>query len=117
MGLPPGRGKFLVKLRQSLCSLRVMSADRNTLFEHLEALGIAQVTVEHAPMFTVEQSQELRGQLPGAHTKNLFLIDKNGRMVLVVAKEDTRVDLKALAGRLGHGRYSFAKNHLLEQVL
>ena len=38
-------------------------------------------------------------------------------MVLVVAKEDTRVDLKALAGRLGHGRYSFAKNHLLQQVL
>ena len=94
-----------------------MSVGRSTLFERFEALGIAAVTVEHAPMFTVEQSSELRGQLPGAHTKNLFLIDKDGRMVLVVAKEDTRVDLNALAGRLGHGRYSFGKAPQLQAVL
>jgi Ala-tRNA(Pro) deacylase len=94
-----------------------MSANRRILFDRLEALGIAQITIEHAPMFTVEQSREFRGQLPGAHTKNLFLIDKEGRMVLVVAKEDTRVDLKALASRLGHGRYSFGKAPLLLTVL
>lgn len=94
-----------------------MSVGRSTLFERFEALGIAAVTVEHAPMFTVEQSRELRRQLPGAHTKNLFLIDKDGRMVLVVAKEDTRVDLNALAGRLGHGRYSFGKAPQLQAVL
>ncbi|MEX2167080.1 MAG: prolyl-tRNA synthetase associated domain-containing protein [Methyloceanibacter sp.] len=94
-----------------------MSASRSTLFERFEALGIAAVTVEHAPMFTVEQSREVRRQLPGAHTKNLFLIDKDGRMVLVVAKEDTRVDLKALANKLGHGRYSFGKAPHLQAVL
>ncbi len=68
-------------------------------------------------MFTVEQSREFRGQIAGAHTKNLFLIDKEGRMVLVVAKEDTRVDFKALASQLGHGRYSFGKAPLLLTVL
>ena len=94
-----------------------MSGNRRILFNRLEALGIAQITIEHAPMFTVEQSREFRGQIPGAHTKNLFLIDKEGRMVLVVAKEDTRVDLKALASRLGHGRYSFGKAPLLLTVL
>ncbi|MGI8853450.1 MAG: prolyl-tRNA synthetase associated domain-containing protein [Methyloceanibacter sp.] len=94
-----------------------MSANRRILFDRLEALGIAQITIEHAPMFTVEQSREFRGQIPGAHTKNLFLIEKEGRMVLVVAKEDTRVDLKALASRLGHGRYSFGKASLLLTVL
>jgi Ala-tRNA(Pro) deacylase len=94
-----------------------MSANRRILFDRLEALGIAQITIEHAPMFTVEQSREFRGQIAGAHTKNLFLIDKEGRMVLVVAKEDTRVDLKALASRLGHGRYSFGKAPLLLTVL
>lgn len=94
-----------------------MSANRRILFDRLEALGIAQITIEHAPMFTVEQSREFRGQIPGAHTKNLFLIDKEGRMVLVVAKEDTRVDLKALASQLGHGRYSFGKAPLLLTVL
>ena len=94
-----------------------MSANRRILFDRLKALGIAQITIEHAPMFTVEQSREFRGQIAGAHTKNLFLIDKEGRMVLVVAKEDTRVDLKALASRLGHGRYSFGKTPLLLIVL
>jgi Ala-tRNA(Pro) deacylase len=68
-------------------------------------------------MFTVEQSAALRQSIPGAHTKNLFLADKDGRMVLVVAKDDTRVDLKALAKRLGAGRFSFGKGDLLQAVL
>ena len=38
-------------------------------------------------------------------------------MVLVVAKNDTRVDLKALAKRLGFGRFSFGKAERLEAVL
>ncbi len=87
------------------------------LFARLEDLGIASTTIEHAPMFTVGQSQALRGTIPGAHTKNLFLKDKDGRLVLVVAKEDTCVDLKALAKRLGFGRFSFGKPELLKAVL
>jgi Ala-tRNA(Pro) deacylase len=94
-----------------------MQSDRTKLFARLEELGIAATTVEHAPVFTVEESQDLRGILPGAHTKNLFLKDKDGRMALVVAKEDTRVDLKALAKRLGFGRFSFGKPDLLMEVL
>jgi len=94
-----------------------MRSDRAKLFARLEELGIASTTVEHAPMFTVEQSIALRGTIPGAHTKNLFLKDTDGRMVLVVAKEDTKVDLKGLAKRLGCGRFSFGKPELLKQVL
>jgi len=94
-----------------------MQSDRAKLFARLEELGIAATTVEHAPVFTVDESQDLRGTIPGAHTKNLFLKDKDGRMVLVVAKEDTRVDLKALAKRLGFGRFSFGKPDLLMEVL
>jgi Ala-tRNA(Pro) deacylase len=94
-----------------------MQADRAKLFARLDELGIATTTVEHAPMFTVEQSKTLRFTLPGAHTKSLFLKDKDGHMVLVVAKEDTIVDLKGLAKRLGFGRFSFGKPDLLKQVL
>jgi Ala-tRNA(Pro) deacylase len=94
-----------------------MHADRAKLFARLEELGIAATTVEHAPMFTVEQSKALRGTIPGAHTKNLFLKDKDDRMVLVVAKEDTKVDLKALAKRLGFDRFSFGKPELLMDIL
>ena len=94
-----------------------MAADRKALFARLAALGIASTTVEHEPVFTVEESGALRQSLPGAHTKNLFLTGKDGRLVLVVAKDDTRVDLKALANRLGAGRFSFGKAALLEAVL
>ena len=94
-----------------------MSTNRDALFARLRELGIPTTTVEHPPMFTVEQSASLREEIPGAHTKNLFLTDKDGHRVLVVAKDDTRVDLKALAQRLGVGRFSFAKGELLEAVL
>jgi Ala-tRNA(Pro) deacylase len=94
-----------------------MQSDRAKLFARLEELGIAATTIEHAPVFTVEESQGLRGTIPGAHTKNLFLKDKDGRMVLVVANEDTKVDLKTLAKRLGFGRLSFGKPDLLMEVL
>ena len=91
-----------------------MPVDRKALFGKLEQLGIKATTVEHEPMFTVEQSTALRTTIPGAHTKNLFLIDKDGSLVLVVAKDDTRVDLKRLAKQLGLGRLSFGKSELFD---
>ena len=94
-----------------------MPSDRAILFARLEELRISSTTLEHAPMFTVEQSQSLRGTIPGAHTKNLFLTDKEDRIVLVTAREDTKVDLKALAKQLGFGRFSFGKPDLLKAVL
>jgi len=94
-----------------------MAANRHALWSRLADLGIPAATVEHDAVFTVEESAALRLSLPGAHTKNLFLTDKDGRMVLVVAKDDTKVDLKALAKRLGAGRFSFGKAELLEAVL
>ena len=62
-----------------------MAATPEDLFAYLDRLGIAHSTVSHAPLFTVEQSQALRGQIPGAHTKNLFLKDKKSVIYLVVA--------------------------------
>ena len=55
----------------------------------------------HPPLFTVEQSQALRGTIPGGHTKNLFLKDKKDAVFLVVAPEEARVDLKTLHHKLG----------------
>jgi Ala-tRNA(Pro) deacylase len=92
-------------------------ANRQELLARLAELGIAATTVEHEPVFTVAQSEGLRDSLPGAHTKNLFLADKDGGVLLIVAKDDTRVDLKSLAKRLGLGRLSFGKPELLLALL
>ena len=74
----------------------VESKTPDQLFAALDALGIAHQTVKHPPLFTVEQSQALRGQIPGGHTKNLFLRDKKQELFLVVAEEDAEIALKGL---------------------
>ena len=93
------------------------AADRETLFARLKELCIASVTAEHEAVFTVEQSQSLPARLPGAHTKNPFVVDRDGRAALVVAKDDTSVDLKLVAKRLGLGRLSFGKPERLLDLL
>ena len=87
------------------------------LFAYLDSLGIAHATVKHPPLFTVEQSRSLRGQIPGGHTKNLFLRDKKYELYLVVALEDADIDLKGLHRQLGAtGRFSFGSSDLLREV-
>ena len=88
------------------------------LFAALDALGIVHTTVKHPPLFTVEQSRALRGQIPGGHTKNLFLRDKKNALYLVVAEEDAEIELKGLHRLLGTaGRFSFGSADLLREVL
>jgi Ala-tRNA(Pro) deacylase len=95
-----------------------MSKTPDQLFAALESLGIAVTTVKHPPLFTVEQSRALRGQIPGGHTKNLFLRDKKNALYLVVADEDAEIDLKGLHRLLGaSGRFSFGSADLLREVL
>jgi Ala-tRNA(Pro) deacylase len=95
-----------------------MPATPADLFAFLDKLGIAHPTVTHAPLFTVEESQALRGSIPGAHTKNLFLKDKKGALFLVTALEDAVIELKSLHRRLGaSGRFSFAAADLMRETL
>jgi Ala-tRNA(Pro) deacylase len=83
----------------------------------LDELDIQTVTHRHAPMFTVEESRALRGDLPGGHCKTLFLRDKKRNPWLVVALEDRKVDLKALTKAIGADRLSFGSPDLLMEVL
>jgi len=94
-----------------------MSTTREMLLSHLDKLGIVTTTVNHPPVFTVEEAQALRGSIPGLHIKNLFLKDKKGVLWLVVCEEDAAVDLKALPARIGSARLSFGRAELLRDVL
>jgi Ala-tRNA(Pro) deacylase len=87
------------------------------LFARLDALGVDHHTIEHPPLFTVEDSQNLRGEIPGGHTKNLFVKDKKGRLFLLVLGEEATVDLKRVHEKIGgQGRVSFGSAELLEEV-
>lgn len=92
-------------------------ATRDILLQRLIELGIEAKTIDHPPLFTVEESQELRGVIPGAHTKNLFLKCKKGTFWLIVALEDAAINLKRAHTKLGSGRLSFGKPELLMEML
>ncbi len=94
-----------------------MSEKREKLLARLDELGIAHKTVTHPPLHTVAESRALRGKIPGAHIKNLFLKCKKGSLWLLVAPEDAEINLKHLHKRLGSGRLSFGRAELLEEVL
>ena len=95
-----------------------MPATPDDLFATFDRLGIAHATVTHPPLFTVEQSRALRGQIPGGHTKNLFLRDKKGALFLVSALEDAAIELRSLHRTLGaNGRLSFGAADLLRETL
>ena len=95
-----------------------MPLTSDELFAALDRLGIAHPTVSHPPLFAVEQSQSLRGTIPGGHTKNLFLKDKKDAVFLVTAPEDAPIELKSLHRRLGaSGRFSFGSAELMLELL
>jgi Ala-tRNA(Pro) deacylase len=95
-----------------------MPATPAELFAFLDRLGIPHATVTHPPLFTVEESRALRGQIPGGHTKNLFLKDKRGAFYLAVALEDAAIALKSLRRLVGaSGRFSFGSADALRQLL
>jgi Ala-tRNA(Pro) deacylase len=94
-----------------------MSVSRQDLFDYLDGLGIAHTTHDHAPVFTVEDSAEIKAGLPGGHTKNLFLKDKTGAFFLICAQGDTAVRINKLHPLLGCKRLSFGKaDPLLEHL-
>lgn len=94
-----------------------MPATPAELFAFLDRLGIRHRTIEHPAVFTVEESRHWHHIIPGAHTRNLFLKDKSGALVHVVALSDTPVDLKTLHRRLDTGRFSFGSADLLRAIL
>src|SRR5947207_13501228 len=94
-----------------------MPISQAELFAFLDRLGIKYSTVTHPPLFTVADSQSLRGQIRGGHTKNLFLKDKADALFLVVADEDAVIDLKGLHRVIDSKRLSFGSADLLADVL
>jgi len=85
----------------------------------LDKLNVEHNTITHEPLYTVEQSKQVPFELPGAHTKNLFLRNKKGRMFLLVVEQDHTVDLRGLRDKLQMpgGQFAFASTERLGKFL
>lgn len=94
-----------------------MTATRAQLFAFLDDLGIKHQTLDHRPIFTVEEGEDIKTTLPGGHTKNLFLKDKKGALLLISALSSTQIKLNQLHKALGCARLSFGRSELMEEVL
>jgi Ala-tRNA(Pro) deacylase len=90
---------------------------KDELLAFLTAHGIAHTTLEHPAVWRVDDGEEIKAALPGAHTKNLFLKDAKGQLWLISAEGHTQIDLKRLHPVIGSGRLSFGSAELMEEAL
>lgn len=79
--------------------------------------AIDQTTHDHPAVFRVEEGLDLKAELPGVHTKNLFLKDAKGRLWLISAAQDTVIDLKRAHLPMGAARLSFGNETLMWETL
>ena len=79
--------------------------------------GIGWTHHTHPALHTVEESRALRGDLPGAHVKNMFLKDRKGQLWLVTCLEDRQIRIRDLEREIGAQKCSFGKPELLWEVL
>ncbi len=87
------------------------------LLSALDEAGIQHRTIEHAPMWTVEDAKSIREPSAYGHTKNLFVRNKKGGMWLLTLHEDRMLDMKSIAALVGARRLSFASEQRLMRYL
>lgn len=97
--------------------MQTTTKSRADLFAFLDAHGVAHSTLDHPPVFRVEEGLEIKAALPGGHTKNLFLKDAKGQLWLISALGETAIDLKRLHTVIGSARLSFGNAELMAQTL
>ena len=91
--------------------------DRKKLLFFLNQINVKFEEHNHEHLFTVEQSQKLRGKIKGCHTKNLFMKNKKDCFFLLSCLEEKKIDLKKLKITLESKTLSFASHDKLNEIL
>ena len=89
-------------------------------FELIELLKKENYSItvhQHEALFTVQDSKKLRGEIKGAHSKNLFLKNKKNKFFLLTCEEADKIDLKKISKSLEFGNTSFAREEYLDKYL
>lgn len=94
-----------------------LPTSKNDLLKILGDLNIAFEIHEHDPIFTVEEGAHLEQSIPGMHCRNLFLRDKKKKMFLIVAANETKIDLKKLPALISSKHLSFGSAERLWENL
>lgn len=92
-------------------------ASEADLLAALDHAGVVWTCTEHEAVFTVETSARLHAEIPGLHTKNLFLKDGAGQFWVISAPHDAVINLKALPAAIGSKKVSFGKGEDMERLI
>ena len=87
------------------------------LLEILRGKSIDFQIHEHKALYTVKDSENLRGNISGYHSKNLFLKNKKDNFFLFSCDENAQVDLKKFSKSINGNNLSFAKEEYLVKYL
>lgn len=87
------------------------------VFNWLDTHQLTHATLSHPATHTVADSAQIKTDISGAHTKNLFLKDKKSNLVLVSAWAHSQLPLNQLHKSIGVQRLSFTKAEQLWEAL
>ncbi|MCR1825040.1 prolyl-tRNA synthetase associated domain-containing protein [Terrisporobacter muris] len=74
--------------------------------------------IDHPPVYTIEETENLNLEEKGHIVKNLFLKNYNGeKHYLVVVKGDKKADLKSIKSQIQSSTLSFTSEERLEKYL
>jgi Uncharacterized conserved protein len=90
---------------------------KSELLNLIRSKGLEFQIHEHEPLFTVEDSEKMRGSIDGDHTKNLFLKNKKSNFYLFSCHEKAIVNLKNFSKSIDAKNLSFANELYLEEYL
>ena len=85
--------------------------------DFLQRHGLSYQAVFHPQVHTVEEAMPYWQQLPGLHTKNLFLKDAKGKLFVVTCLAGRSLDMKKLPEALNSKKLSFGKPELMWECL
>jgi Ala-tRNA(Pro) deacylase len=95
-----------------------MITTETELLQFLTNNHLSYQRVEHPPVYTCAEADQLRPDITAVSTKNLFLCDKKGRnFYLVVTACEKSMDFKHLAAQLGAVKLRFGSEENLERLL
>lgn len=87
------------------------------LYDVFDQLSIDYTEIEHEPVYTVEQAQEVKNTIEGHGCKNLFLTDKKEHYFLVVLDENRKANIKQIEKLVHTSHLSFAKPSELRHIM
>ncbi len=92
--------------------------EQEKVYLKLDTLGIKYEKRNHAPVYTLQEFEEVVSDLSGVHCKNLFLRNKKGdKHYLVICSGSKKIDINELTFKLNSDRLSFASTERLAKYL